>query len=353
MVELNGYFAVHSQGLGHATRSVALARGLLARRPDLAFLFLAGVPALDLVVTNGFDALTAPPAPDWPIQDYGVGPVWRWYADYQRYLRVARRFFRKELDFGYYRFLISDSEVASVREATRKGVPTALLVNEFTRDFAHDAFSRAYERIGNFWFSHLARKVDLILATDEAPDWPNVRRIGPIVRTPSASRETLREDLFFRRKTILVSGGGTAIGETLIRRAIDAYRALNLDDASMVVVSGPKLKVDPAPGVYTYGFVPNLQDMVLASDLVITTAGKGTTNEALTFGTPVIAIPPRGHAEAERNAAALGYRADDLGRLPELIVAKLAEGRLPPRPTGNDEAVAHLLRFLESVEPPS
>src|SRR5689334_3845358 len=141
MAELNGYFAVHSQGLGHATRSVALARGLLARRPDLAFLFLAGVPALDLVVMSGFDALTAPPAPDWPIRDGGVGPAWRWYADYRRYLRVARRFFRKELDFDYYRFLISDSELATVRQAARAHVPTALLVNEFTREFAHDALS--------------------------------------------------------------------------------------------------------------------------------------------------------------------------------------------------------------------
>jgi glycosyltransferase involved in cell wall biosynthesis len=349
MTEFNGYFAVHSQGLGHATRSVALARGLLRRRPDLAFLFLAGVPALDLVVTSGFDALTAPPAPDWPIEDGGIGPVWRWYADYARYLRVARRFFRRELDFDYYRFLISDSELASVREAMRSHVPTALLVNEFVRDFAKKSLSLAYERVANFWFSRLARKVDLILATDEAPDWPNVRRVGPIVRTPSASRERLREDLFFRRKTILVTAGGTAMGEVLLRKAIDAYRALDLDDASMVVVSGPKLKVDPAPGVYTYGFVPNLQDMVLASDLVITTAGKGTTGEALAFGTPVIAIPPRGHAEAERNAAALGYRPDDIDRLPEIIAAKLDEGRLAPQATGNEEAVTYLLEFLEQA----
>jgi len=138
-----------------------------------------------------------------------------------------------------------------------------------------------------------------------------------------------------------------------VRRAIDAYRALNLDDASMVVVSGPKLKVDPSPGVYTFGFVPNLQDMVLAADLVITTAGKGTISEALAFGTPVIAIPPRGHAEAERNAKALGYRADDVRRLPELIAAKLNGGRLTPQPTGNDEAVAHLLDFLETARPPA
>ncbi len=348
MEERNGYFAVHSQGLGHATRSVALARGLLERDPRLYFLFLAGSPALDLVVSSGFDALTMPPAPDFPAQDGVLGPVWRWYRGYARYLRTAGRFMRKEGDWEYYRFLLSDSELASVREAVRHHVPTALVLNEFARDFALDPLSRAAEGLGNFGFSRLARRVDLILVTDSGPDWPNVKRVGPIVRAPSASREKLREDLFFRKRTILVTAGGTAAGEFLLSAAIQAFRELDLPDASMVVVSGPKLKVDPAPGVYTYGFLPNLQDFVLAADLVLTTAGKGTVGEARAYGTPVIAIPPKGHAEAERNAAELGYRFEDVQRLKELIPEKLALGRLPPMATGNEQAVAHLQRFLDT-----
>ena len=159
----------------------------------------------------------------------------------------------------------------------------------------------------------------------------------------------MREDLFFRKKTILVTAGGTALGEFLIREAVRASSELKLDDVSMVVVSGPKLKVEPAPGVYTYGFLPNLQDYVLAADLVITTAGKSTVNEARAAGTPVIAIPPKGHAEAERNAAALGYRHEDVRRLKELIPQSLALGRLPPEPPGNAEAIGFLVEFLEQV----
>lgn len=350
MGEIRGYFAVHSQGLGHATRAVALARGLVERRPDLYLFFVAGSPALDLIITSGFDALTAPPAPDWPARDGTLLPVWRWYADYGRYLRVARRHLRAEADWSSFRFLLSDGEVAFAREAVRRGVPTAMILNAVRHDFAKDFPSRVLEGYGNFWFSRFARKVDLILAAGEAPAWPNVRRIGPIVRPFSAPREKLREDLFFRKKTILVTAGGTGIGDFLIRAAMKAFRELNLEDASMVVVSGPKLKVEPAPGVYTFGFLPNLQDYVLAADLVITTAGKGTVNEALAAGTPVIAIPPKGHVEAERNAAALGYRYEDLGRLRELIPEKLALGRLPPRPAENAGAVGFLLEFLGSVE---
>jgi UDP:flavonoid glycosyltransferase YjiC (YdhE family) len=347
MEELNGYFAVHSQGLGHATRAVALARGLLEKREGLSLLFLAGSPALDLVVANGFDALTMPPAPDWLAKDGVLQPMWRWYADYARYYRVARRFIRKEGDWDYYRLLISDSELATAAEAVRRGVPTALILNSLHHDFATDLRSRIAEAYANFWFSRLARKVDLVLTVDEAPLWPNVRRIGPIVRPFSAPREKLREDFYFRKKTILVTAGGTAIGEFLVKAAIRAFLDLRLGDVSMVVVSGPKLTVDPAPGVYTYGFVPNLQDMVLAADLVITTAGKGTVNEALAAGTPVIAIPPKGQVEAERNAAALGFRFEDLRRLKEFIPEHLASGRLPPKTMGNEEATRLLLEFLE------
>src|SRR5438034_1965574 len=286
--------------------------------------------------------------PDWPANDGILQPVWRWYVDYARYLRVARRFLRREGDWRSNRFLLSDGEVASVREALRHNVPTALIVNTLRHDFAQDPASRLLEGYGNQWFSSLARQVDLILAFDDAPPWPNVRRIAPVVRPFSASREKLREDLFLRKKTILVTAGGTAIGEYLLRAAIEAFRGLDRDEVSMVVVSGPRLKVDPAPGVYTFGFLPNLQDYVLAADLVITTGGKGTVNEALAAGTPIIAIPPKGHVEAERNAAGLGYRHEDLARLRELIVEKLAVGRLPPGPTGNEEAVRILLEFLDS-----
>ncbi len=349
MTERNGYFAVHSQGLGHATRSVALARGLLEADPELYFLFLAGSPALDLVVSSGFDALTMPPAPDFPASDGVLGPAWRWYREYARYLRTAGRFMRREGDWEYYRFLISDSELASVREAVRRRVPTALILNEFARDFARDPLSKLVEGFGNAWFSSLARRLDLILVTDSGPDWPNVRRVGPIVRQPSGPREKVREDLVFRKKTILVTVGGTPTGAFLLRAAVEAFRALDLPDTSMVVVSGPKLKVDPAPQVYTYGFLPNLQDFVLAADLVITTAGKGTVGEARAYGTPVIAIPPKGHVEAERSAAELGYRFEDAHRLKELIPEKLALGRLPPAPTGNREAVMYLREFMERI----
>ena len=343
-----GYFAVHGQGLGHASRAIALVRGLQEKAPELEFLFLAGSPALDLLVASGFDVMPLPPVPDWPAERGRLRPAWRWYVEYARYLRVARRFLRKDADWSHYRFLISEGELASVLEARRRGTPAALIVNSVRRDFARDGVSRLAERAANAWTARRLRKVDLLLTFEPAPAWPNARRTDPAVRPFSRSRDQLRDDFFFRKKTILVTAGGTAIGEFLLDAAVRAFRELDLADASMVLVSGPKLKASPAPGVYTYGFIPNLHDMVLAADLVITTAGRGTVSEALAAGTPLIAIPPQGHAEQEATARSLGFRHEDVGRMKELILEGLAVERGEPRSSQGGTAIGMLLDFVRA-----
>jgi UDP-N-acetylglucosamine--N-acetylmuramyl-(pentapeptide) pyrophosphoryl-undecaprenol N-acetylglucosamine transferase len=277
--------------------------------------------------------------------------VWRWYAAYARNLRVARRFLRREADWSAYDFLISDGELASVLEASHRGRSVALILDTVRYAFARDGLSRIVERVANAWAARRIRGVDLLLTSGPAPSWPHAHRIAPVVRPFSRSREELREDFVFRKRTILVTAGGTDLGGFLLREAMHAFADLKLDDASMVVVSGPKLKVSPLPGVYTYGFIPNLHDMVLAADLVITLAGQATLNEALAAGTPVIAIPPEGHADQEANARALGYRPDDLHRLRELIPDALAKGRRPPWAGACASAVDLLLSFLDSVAP--
>src|SRR6266498_1585540 len=116
----------------------------------------------------------------------------------------------------------------------------------------------------------------------------------------------------------------------------------------MIVVSGPKLKPPANSGVFNKGFVPNLQDYVLAADLVITLAGKGTMVEAFAAGTPVIAIPPEGHPEAGPNLRAFGrrFRYEAAFRLRELIPEMLSVVRPPPIDFGPAKAVDEIGAFL-------
>src|SRR5207245_8283033 len=104
------------------------------------------------------------------------------------------------------------AELPSAREAIAHRIPTAFTRAATRHNFARDPVSRLVEGPANFWASRIARGADLILAAESAPGWPNVRRIGPIVRAFSAPRETLREGFVFRKKTILVPVGGTGCG---------------------------------------------------------------------------------------------------------------------------------------------
>ncbi|TLZ64146.1 MAG: UDP-N-acetylglucosamine--N-acetylmuramyl-(pentapeptide) pyrophosphoryl-undecaprenol N-acetylglucosamine transferase [Methanobacteriota archaeon] len=349
MAGVAGYVAVNSLGLGHASRALAIAKELVRRHPDLYLFFLAGSPALDLAVASGFDAMPLPPTPEWFHERGEIVSMGRWYREYARYLRIAGRFLRKEADWKRFRFLISDGEMASVREATRHGIPTVAIVHSIGQAFARDPVTSVVEGLGRRWMGALLSRPNVrVLGLEAGIDLPNARYIGPVVRPFSRNRETLRDELVFRKRTVLVAPGGTGIGGFLIDEAVRAWRALNLPDAQMIVVSGPKLKPDPVPGVYYKGFVPNLQDFVLAADLVIAMAGKGTMMEAIAAGTPVIAIPPKGHPEAERNLEAFGLRFhfQDAFRLGELIPEMLSMVRQRPIDLGPRKAVDEIDAFL-------
>jgi len=347
--ELRGYVAVNSLGLGHAARSVAVAKELVSRHPDLYLFFLAGSPALDLAVASGFDAMPLPPTPEWFHERGEIRSMGRWYREYAKYLRIAGRFLRQEADWDRFRFLISDGEIASVRESSRHGIPTIAFVHSVGQAFAQDPATHLLEGFGRRWMGSVLSRANVrVLGLEAGIDLPNARYVGPIVRPFSKDRSTLREDLVFLKKTVLVAPGGTAVGGFLIDEAVRAWKALDVPDAQMIVVSGPKLKPEHVPGVYYKGFVPNLQDYVLAADLVITMAGKGTMMEALAAGTPVIAIPPKGHAEAERNLKAFGlrYRYEDRFRLRELIPELLSMVRPTPIDLSPRKAVDEIEAFL-------
>ncbi len=79
--------------------------------------------------------------------------------------------------------------------------------------------------------------------------------------------------------------------------------------------------------VKNLGFVDNLHELIFASDLVISLAGKSTIDEAKAYGTPGIFIPIKGHFEQEHNAKTEGFVFEDINRLETLILEKLEQKR--------------------------
>ncbi|MBT7919945.1 MAG: UDP-glucuronosyltransferase, partial [Nitrosopumilus sp.] len=108
-------------------------------------------------------------------------------------------------------------------------------------------------------------------------------------------------------------------------KSIEAILKIN-QDIEIIVVSGPSVS-KKFENVKNLGFVDNLHELILASNLIISLAGKSTIDEAKAYGTPGIFIPIKDHFEQEDNAQNEGFVFEDVNRLDELILEKLEQKR--------------------------
>ena len=171
----------------------------------------------------------------------------------------------------------------------------------------------------------IIKNCDVVIIPEKGDDQDNIKRVGPIVREINVSREELRNKFSFSKTTIVISIGGTDAGIFLIDKSIEAISKIN-QDIEVVVVTGPSItkKFD---NVKNLGFVDNLHELIFASDLIISLAGKSTIDESKAYGTPGIFIPIKNHFEQENNAKMEGFIFEDVNRLDKLILKKLEEKR--------------------------
>lgn len=121
-----------------------------------------------------------------------------------------------------------------------------------------------------------------------------------------ADREALRRELGYGPDELvcLVTVGGAAVGEALVRLAIDAFpRARSRCHAlRMVVALGPRL--EPAAfhasgGVDIRGYVADLHRHLAACDVAVVHGGVATTTELLAGSRPFIWFPLRDDVEQQ------------------------------------------------------
>ncbi|MDT5077097.1 MAG: hypothetical protein QOJ80_1734 [Mycobacterium sp.] len=158
---------------------------------------------------------------------------------------------------------------------------------------------------------------------------------------PSApERAALRRRLGVKsdQRLCVVTVGGTSVGESLLRRVLDAVPAARklAPDLHFLMVTGPR--IDPASlptrsGVRVRGFLPDLDQYLAACDVAVVQGGLSTCMELTTAGTPFIYVPLEHHFEQnfhvrhrlERYGAgcAMSYaEAADPDRLATAIVAQ-------------------------------
>jgi len=121
-------------------------------------------------------------------------------------------------------------------------------------------------------------------------------------------REELRRELGYQsdERVVIVTVGGSGVGEALLRRVIDAYpdAARRVNGLRMIAVAGPR--IDPAllkapNGVEVRAYVPELYKHLAACDLAVVQGGLTTTMELAAARRPFLYFPLRNHFEQTRH----------------------------------------------------
>lgn len=342
-------YGVSPIGLGHASRAAAI--GSKLRESGLDFEFATSGKAVPFLRSYGFkvhDVITSPV----PSERNGVMRYPSlWYIRYWRGYRSSRTRVAELMEQLNPELVVGDEEFSSVSLALERGISDALITDELELGFASGMLSRYIERRVSDWYSQLQRRVSLLLVPDYGTDHENVHFVTPVVRDPTRTRAEVLHDVGIDdrdgSKVVLLSASGSGIGEFLLKSvvsALDSIRGSGDDMKQKVKLIVTGLPARESTSTVTYlGVYRDNQDLVAASDLVISTAGKSTIDEAMRFGTPMIAIPIKNHFEQERNAASLGFTFEDLARLRDLIPRFLVS-RNPPRDYNGADRIAAYLR---------
>ena len=341
-------YAVSPIGLGHASRSVAIANKL--RSKGFHIEFYTGGPAVKFLSSYGFKVNEIHERiPFFKVDERGrLKDITRWMIDYVRFYKRTKKKVFKILNRDVTDIIISDEEFAFGVYALENSVKLIFVTDLIQTNFAKNWFGRIIEKRTNKWFREFYERVPLTIVPEENGEKiGNMIYTGPIVRELTKKREEIYEEIGIDEPYILVTTGGSPLGPFLFR-SIQRLQKTNSDLHGFPTVfvgigsskfSGKKIKA--------FEFYRDMQNLVAYSELVITTAGKSTIDECLVYGVKCIAIPIKGHYEQERNAKKIGYSYEDLEQLEKLVKEKISQD--PPKPKKNNlkKAVDIIMRSIQ------
>jgi len=307
-------------GLGHVTRDIAIVNNL----KDISINFITGSGAAKILKKLEYKVNDIYNPPSFIVENGVLNSQTKWLWNYFQYYKNCKKISEKIIKINNSDLIISDEDFASLTVAQNLKIPNILITDVLETKFTKGIAS-LIERKMNKSMMNIIKNCDVVIIPEEGHDQDNIKRVGPIVREINFSREELRKKFSFNKITIIISIGGTDAGLFLIEKSIESILKIN-QDIEIVVVSGPAIN-KKFSNVRNLGFVDNLHELIFASDLIISLAGKSTIDEAKAYGTPGIFIPIKGHFEQEDNAKTEGFVFEDINRLETLISEKLEQKR--------------------------
>ena len=334
-------------GLGHATRDLAVATHLKNNRVQVVF--VTGGKAAEFLSNAGESVqdVYSPPTFNINPKTGRLEGNTKWLISYYRYYKRCK-IIADNIIRGYIKeqrppdMIVSDEDFASLVVSHKLKIKSAMITDILETKFAKKWPSTYIEKKLNDGMRDIMNKCNLVIMPEKGNNNGNIHRVGPITRAFSDTRDELRKMYKFAReeKVILISVGGTDVGRFVISKAQEAAAAVakghNDSDVRIVVVPGPSIDM-PQFGNYNHKHIRIinsdhtncLHDMILASDVLVSLAGRSTIDEAHAAGTPSVFIPIKGHFEQEQNAAEYGFKASDVNRLEEIISEKISQRRDP------------------------
>jgi len=307
-------------GLGHVTRDIAIVDNFR----DVSVNFVTGSGAAKILKKLDHKVQDVYNPPSFIVENGKLNNQTKWLWNYYQYYKDCKNISEKILKKNNSQLVISDEDFASLTVAQDLEIPNVLITDVLETKFTKGIMSLIEKKM-NKSMMKIIKNCDVVIIPEKGDDQDNIKRVGPIVREINFSREELRNKFSFNKTTIVISIGGTDAGIFLIDKSIEAISKIN-QDIEIVVVTGPSItkKFD---NVKNLGFIDNLHELIFASDLIISLAGKSTIDESKAYGTPGIFIPIKNHFEQENNAKMEGFIFEDINRLDKLILKKLEEKR--------------------------
>jgi UDP-N-acetylglucosamine--N-acetylmuramyl-(pentapeptide) pyrophosphoryl-undecaprenol N-acetylglucosamine transferase len=315
-------------GLGHATRDLAIINQLDIESCEV----YSGSSAIEFFQMNDVKANDVYSPPKFEVENGKLEKSLKWLWSYYKYYKKCKEVASRIIDEKQPKLIISDEDFASISVAQERKIQNIVITDILETKFT-SGFGGIIEKKMNKTMQEMLYKSDRVIIPELGTNEGNIVRTGPIVRKIGKTRNQIRKDLDFKKKTIVVSVGGTDAGLFLIKQTIDAVKKIE-EELDLILVAGPKIKQKFVGEIRNLGFVKNLHEVIFAADLLISLAGKSTIDESIIYGTPGIFIPIKDHFEQEDNAKKMGFNFNDIFNLEELIKKSLNMDRNKPQENG-------------------
>jgi uncharacterized protein (TIGR00661 family) len=309
-------------GMGHISRSIALAEKLQKRNVEVAFASYG----------SGYERLKAQ-------GKYKTAklPDIKFYGDNDGF--DIKYTARKSIDtpFIFLKSIYHESKIIKkfkpdviVADAhysvpiTAKvlGIPCIMVTNELTLNF-----SRLYpdEKTMEYLENGLKRFIKDVLKLCSAiliPDIENSIEVPPKLRDKTiftgpflkqdpakiGDKKEIRRKSGFKEdeKIVLVTVGGSEFGKKLLKIIYEASKEIDCD--KIIMITGPQIDPDFIPDsdkIIKKKFLENITEWMKISDVIVSLAGHTTTMEIASIGIPSIIVPVENHSEQLKNALAM------------------------------------------------